>query len=97
MKRARFSSEAEQEVREAREWYLNLGEALDQAFEQDLHAVVEQIRRFSSAAAKVRGEIRRIPLRRFPYSVFYRERERDLFILAVLHQARHPARWPVGP
>jgi len=32
-------------------------------------------------------------LRRFPYAIFYRSREAELLILAVMHERRDPRRW----
>ena len=40
-----------------------------------------------------RGRIRRLPLRRFPYSIVYYLREADVRILAVAHQRRKPGFW----
>lgn len=36
---------------------------------------------------------RRRPLRRFPYAIFYRERETYLWIVAVAHNRRRPGYW----
>lgn len=40
-----------------------------------------------------RGRIRRLPLRRFPYSIVYYLRELEVRILAVAHQRRRPGYW----
>jgi plasmid stabilization system protein ParE len=40
-----------------------------------------------------RGEVRRFPLRRFPYSVVYSETAERLRVVAVAHQHRRPGYW----
>jgi hypothetical protein len=37
--------------------------------------------------------VRRVPVRRFPFFVIYRERDEDLQIIAVAHQSRRPGYW----
>jgi plasmid stabilization system protein ParE len=44
--------------------------------------------------AEVLPGIRRIGLRRFPYSLFYRVRGQKITVLACLHQHRDPDEWP---
>ena len=40
-----------------------------------------------------RGLTRRLPLRRFPYSVVYRIKGKDLRVIALAHQRRRPGYW----
>ena len=42
---------------------------------------------------KLHNEIRRGPVRRFPYGVFYRKRENRIEVIAVLHDRRDPTVW----
>ena len=37
--------------------------------------------------------VRRYPMKRFPYSVFYRIDTMHITIIAVVHQAREPSHW----
>lgn len=39
------------------------------------------------------GSIRCVPVRRFPYSVFYRVESARIVVLAVFHARRDPAIW----
>jgi toxin ParE1/3/4 len=41
--------------------------------------------------------VRRALARRFPYAVFYLVERDRVVVLAVLHQAVDPARWPGRP
>ena len=40
-----------------------------------------------------RNRIRRLPLRRFPYSIVYSLSQAEVRILAVAHQRRRPGFW----
>ena len=40
-----------------------------------------------------RGHARRLPLRRFPYSIIYEFREAEVRVIALAHQRRKPGYW----
>jgi plasmid stabilization system protein ParE len=42
---------------------------------------------------KIKNQIRRALLRRFPYSVYFDVTGETLELIAVLHQRRHPRTW----
>lgn len=44
---------------------------------------------------RIRGEVRRAILDKFPYGVFYLARPEFVSIIAVLHQARNPRAWQI--
>ncbi len=48
---------------------------------------------YPGAGRSLRGELRRFPLRRFPYDLIYEPRGGALWILAVAHQRRKPGYW----
>ena len=41
----------------------------------------------------LRENIRKRPIRRFPYSLLYRIAPGEIVILAAMHQKRHPSYW----
>jgi len=41
----------------------------------------------------IHEKIRRANLRRFPFGVFYVQRADHVFVLGVVHHARHPNLW----
>lgn len=88
-----FRATARREFVEAVEWY----EAQRRGLGVEL--LVEVERCIASAAerpelyAMVRGEIRRVVTRRFPYSIYYRVRQDRIIVLAVFHGRRHPRIW----
>ena len=40
-----------------------------------------------------RGDVRRFPLQRFPYSIVYQIKQQEIRIVALAHQRRRPAYW----
>lgn len=67
--------------------------------EEFVAALELQLRRLEQAPllyAEVIPDVRRALLPRFPYGVFYVVRGDLVHILAVLHEARNPRRWPRG-
>jgi plasmid stabilization system protein ParE len=98
VKVVRFDSEAEAELREAIVRYererTGLGDESWSEVQEVLH-LIEEYPEIGGRVTRVRvrGVARRIPLRRFPYFVIYREGVGDLEIIAVAHQSRRPAYW----
>ncbi|WP_077035000.1 type II toxin-antitoxin system RelE/ParE family toxin [Pelomonas sp. KK5] len=64
------------------------------------HAFIAEFERSTSLLAQEpllgapwRGAVRRLPMRRFPYSVVYTIVADELRVLAVAHQRRKPGFW----
>jgi hypothetical protein len=55
--------------------------------------VVQVIETHPEAAPKVKGEIRRRILTRFPYAILYQVDPDEIVILAVMHLRRNPEYW----
>jgi plasmid stabilization system protein ParE len=92
--KVRLARVAEQELVEAARHYaqrggLALGEAFIGEFERCSALLAER----PGLGAPFRGTIRRLPMRRFPYSLFYDVRSATLRILAIAHQRRRPGYW----
>jgi toxin ParE1/3/4 len=79
---------------EAHDWY----EARSLGLGEEFMAAVElQIKRLEQAPllyAEIIAGVRRALLPRFPYGVFYAVRNDLVHILAIIHNARSPRRWP---
>jgi toxin ParE1/3/4 len=92
--RLKLSSRAVREVGKAYQWY----EAQSQGLGAEYEAALElQIRRLEQAPllyVEILPGIPRTLLPRFPYGVFYTVRGDLVHILAVVHTARNPRRWP---
>ncbi len=83
-----------QEIGEAQAWYELQSRGLGEEF---LAAMELQLKRLEQAPliyAEVIPDVRRSLLPRFPYGLFYVVRGNLIHILAVLHNARNPRRWP---
>jgi toxin ParE1/3/4 len=92
--RLKFSARALREIGEAREWYELQSPGLGDEF---LAAMELQLKRLEQAPllyAEIIPSVRRALLPRFPYGLFYAVRGNLVHILAVLHDARNPGRWP---
>jgi plasmid stabilization system protein ParE len=100
--RLKFSTRALREIGEAQEWYESQSPGLG---EEVIAAMELQLKRLEQAPllyAEVIPGVRRALLPRFPYGLFYAVRGDLVHILAVLHDARNPGRWPktatnIGP
>ena len=73
----------------AREANAELGQAFISEFERSIGLLVTN----PKLGTVWRGATRRLPLRRFPYSVVYQLREAEIRVLAVAHQRRRPGFW----
>lgn len=85
--------EAEQDLREARDWYESKRRGLGEEFRLQLRATIATIQDHPQLYAEVFEEVRRAPLRRFPYGVYYFLQGGLIEVLAVLHHARDPQVW----
>lgn len=89
----RLLPEAEQDLFEAATWYeqqrLDLGQRFLDEVVSALAAIAENPRR---CQALHRG-VRRMLLRRFPFSVFYLIEDDGITVIAVMHASRNPRRW----
>lgn len=92
--RLKFSGRALREIGEAQAWYElqnpGLGEEFIVAMESQLKRLVETPLLY----AEVIPRVRRALLPRFPYGLFFSVRDDLIYVLAVLHDARNPRKWP---
>jgi plasmid stabilization system protein ParE len=88
-----FTPEARAELLEAIHYYESENPGLGAAFLASVNEGIEQLQTFPEAAPALYGKVRRKTIRRFPYSLLYSIRERDLRILAVMNQKRRPFYW----
>lgn len=70
------------------------GTGLGNEFMRAVLAAVAVLGRNPYAFALVCGSVRRMHLRRFPFSLFYEIDANQIAITACLHQHRDPQDWP---
>jgi hypothetical protein len=94
----RIHAAAADEAAEAAAWYEKerpgLGVEFEHAIDAALDLLEEAIVPLTSVpgAAGTRG-VKRLILRRFPYSVIVYGRDAEIFVIAFAHHARRPGYW----
>jgi toxin ParE1/3/4 len=92
--RLTISRRAMREIGEAYEWYQEQRRGLGSDFLQALDAQFQAIKQTPTLYAEVHRGIRRGLLPHFPYGVFYASKGDIVSVLALVHTARSPRRWP---
>jgi toxin ParE1/3/4 len=85
--------EARAEVAEAAHWYEARSRGLGRDFVRAFRAATDVLRRNPYLYQIIFEEMRRVVMRRFPYSVFYEIHEADVVVLGCMHEARDPEEW----
>jgi plasmid stabilization system protein ParE len=84
---------AAQDVDDAYSWYERQKSGLGMRFLAAINVSFQAIQRTPAGFQIVHPSYRKLLLRGFPYGIFYREEEEQIFIAAVLHTARNPKEW----
>lgn len=92
--RLKFSIRALREIGEAQEWYELQNPGLGEEFIAAMELQLKRLEQAPLLYAEVIPCVRRTLLPRFPYGLFYVVRKNLIHVLAVLHDARNPGRWP---
>ena len=82
IRRVPFDPEATEEFFEAMRWYESARPGLGWEFLGEVHRAVTLIEKHPDIGSPVRGSIRRVLLRRFPYWLYYRVEGDVLRVLA---------------
>ena len=88
-----LAPEAEQDVREAYDWYESCRNGLGEEFLGCVDAAIQRICRTPDFCAKVHAEFRRALVRRFPYAIFYEYTAGQVTVYCVFHTSRDPEKW----
>src|SRR6267142_4191496 len=89
----RFSSDADAELAEARQWYAHQREDLDLEFMDSVDEALTQVVRNPHLYPILYRNLRRAVVRRFPFAVFYEVTAGEIHVLAVFHSRRDPEIW----
>ncbi|MBW3597800.1 MAG: type II toxin-antitoxin system RelE/ParE family toxin [Planctomycetes bacterium] len=89
---------AQEEAREAGEWYESQQPGIGAQFNDALESVLTEIEasplRFpKDLSAPSRPDARRAKFDGFPHSVIYEIHESEIIVLAIMHPSRRPAYW----
>ena len=85
-----FRRIAKRELDDAIAWYENRHEGLGRDFSTAVEREIERIASSPNQFARVKKEIRRAVLRRFPYSIYFVVEDPQVVVLAVFHAKRAP-------
>ncbi|MGH9623583.1 MAG: type II toxin-antitoxin system RelE/ParE family toxin [Bryobacteraceae bacterium] len=88
-----FRPEARAEALEAQSWYESRSPGLGFEFVRSIEAALEAAARNPEAFTLVEGLLRRVILRRFPYSLIFRAQPKYLLVVAIFHHRRKPRSW----
>ena len=92
--RLKFSTRALREAGEAQEWYESQSLGLGDEFIAAMELQLKRLEQAPLLYAEVIPGVRRALLPRFPFGLFYVVRGDLVHVMAVLHDARNPKRWP---
>lgn len=89
----RLTTEAEQDLRQARSWYLKEAPHKEPSFAVEISATLNRIGERPRMYQVVEQGVRRAVVHRFPFVVFYLVHPELIEVIAVPHQARDPRTW----
>ncbi len=90
MLRVVFRTSAGVQVADAQAWYDKQRQGLGAEFARSLESAISRVARNPMAAPVVHQDVRRVLLKRFPYSVFYIAESDALIVLSCMHTRRAP-------
>lgn len=86
---------AESELKEAEEWYNIQKEDLGKEFIVEIEKTLTQITHNPKQFVKIRKDVRKAVLKRFPFSIVYSVVDDTIELYSFLHHSRNPKIWQV--
>ena len=93
MARRSFHPLAERELNDAALYYEHESPGLGVSFLDEVERYIEDIAGNPERWPKIRGQVRRRLLRRFPYAILYSVNTDGIRILAIMNLKRRPYYW----
>ena len=93
MYRLTFRKEAEFDIDACFDYYEEKREGLGHDFLLCIEEALGKLRRNPLIYQPIHKELRRIPIRRFPYRLFYLVKHNRVIIAAVFHARKDPQAW----
>lgn len=81
------------ELRDATKWYAERSEVAARRFDAAFHDAVSRATSHPERWPEVEPGIRRVLFARYPFSLLYALRGKNLVVIAVMHQRRRPGYW----
>ena len=89
----RLTSAAVQDLALAERWYLDEAPHVLASFDEEIDSTFGLISERPELYQTVESTVRHAPVRKFPFSVFYRILPEWIEVVAVVHQSRDPRTW----
>lgn len=93
MRQVVFRRQARREFDEAGDWYEKECAGLGLDFLAEIERLILRIASNPEQFPILYRNVRKAVTQRFPYCVYFRERNQHIVVLAVFHSARNPAVW----
>ena len=88
-----FHPEVALDIRESFFWYELQAQGLGDDFINELESAFETIAEFPGVWPTFKKGFRRYFLARFPFAVIYKQSNKKIYVVAVMHQSRKPDYW----
>src|SRR5665213_1247338 len=85
--------EAEADIARAHQWYEDQRPGLGDDFALCIEAALHAIRERPVSFPKVRKNVRRILIKRFPYLILFIEHPSVIIVIGIFHTSRNPVLW----
>ena len=85
-----FRRIAQLELDESVSWYENKRVGLGSQFRLEIEKHLERIATQPQQFRQIRGQVRRVVLQRFPYSIYFLPEVDRVIVLAIFHARRAP-------
>jgi plasmid stabilization system protein ParE len=85
--------EAEVEIAEAASWYEARSPGRGLEFLRAVEGSLEVVQRNPYEYQATYRDVRRAPVKRFPYGLMYVATEQEIVVVACIHGRRNPSRW----
>ena len=93
MRQVVFRKQARLEFDEAGDWYEKELPGLGMEFLSEIQSLIQRIASTPEQFPMLYRDVHKAVARRFPYCIYFRERDQKIIVLAVFHSARNPAVW----
>ena len=89
----RFSEAATSEFIESADYYQQKVYGLGDAFQDEIYRLANSAAERPDSYPSVVDGVRRAVAKRFPFSLYFRVHDEEIFVLAVFHGKRDPKIW----
>jgi toxin ParE1/3/4 len=93
LKRIVFDPAVKLDIRTAKRYYEKKRPGLGEDFRRRVFDQFERIALYPLAAPVVEDDVRRIGMEKFPFEIYYRADEKEIFVIEVRHRRRQPDSW----